>query len=83
MDDEDRRIRRYYFRFVFVSGDVCVLVILEPASFLAAGKRGCERELWYEALGLPPRNCITKNRTLCPVCLDEVLALKRKKARKK
>lgn len=35
-------------------------------------KARCERELFYESLGLPPRNCITDDRMLCEVCLRKV-----------
>jgi hypothetical protein len=33
----------------------------------------CERELFYESQGLDPRNCITDDRELCPVCLKIVM----------
>jgi RNA polymerase subunit RPABC4/transcription elongation factor Spt4 len=33
----------------------------------------CERELFYESQGLDPRNCITDDRELCPVCLEIVM----------
>lgn len=29
----------------------------------------CEREVFYESLGMEPVNCIENDRTLCPVCL--------------